>query len=177
MPLYLDDFKPESVIKKVVESSKSLLRNNVELKLRLDNSLTSVYNDQGRYRQVIQNLLANALKFTHSGSITVITELDSKNNMFTTKVKDTGIGIPKEHLRQIFREFTQVDGSTTREYEGSGLGLAICQRLARLMGGDIEVISHVNKGSEFRVWLPLDIRTVVEEGKEIFEENKEVDTK
>lgn len=167
MPLYLEEFRPGTVISKVVESSRSLLGKGVELKMELDKSLTSVYNDKGRYRQIIQNLLANALKFTHKGRITVITGRENKDSFFATRVKDTGIGISEEHQKTIFREFTQVDGSATREYEGTGLGLAICQRLVRLMGGGIDVSSRIHRGSEFTIRLPVDIRDVVEEGKHI----------
>jgi len=173
MPLFLETFKPRSVIKKVIGGSSPLLKTGVEFKMELDKSIRDVYNDKGKYRQIVQNLCANAIKFTHEGGITVITEADSENETFITRIRDTGIGIPEKQLNMIFDEFSQADGSATREYEGSGLGLAICQRLVNLMMGNISVTSQVGEGTEFSVELPLDIRKVVEEGKEISMQEKE----
>lgn len=107
--------------------------------------------DSSRLIQVLNNLLNNAYKFTHEGSITVIIEtiaLDTEVKL-TLKVKDTGIGIPSDKLTSIFDVFTQADVSTTRKYGGTGLGLAISKRICQLMGGDLEASSEINEGSCF----------------------------
>ena len=108
--------------------------------------------DSGRVRQVISNLLGNALKFTKQGAVDVKASLVSDQNDLVTvrfAISDTGIGIPESRLRAIFAPFTQVDASTTREYGGTGLGLTICKQLAELMGGEIGVTSEEDKGSIF----------------------------
>jgi signal transduction histidine kinase len=173
MPLYLEDFSPGTVIKSVVDDSKSLIKPQVKIEIKLDKDIKDIYNDMGKYRQIIQNLLSNALKFTHEGSISLSIRLDKETNMFLTSVRDTGIGIPEAEMENIFAEFRQVDGSTTRKYEGTGLGLTICQRLTRLMGGEIEVASKENEGTVFHLTLPCDIRDVIQEGQEIDTEGEE----
>jgi signal transduction histidine kinase/HPt (histidine-containing phosphotransfer) domain-containing protein/ActR/RegA family two-component response regulator len=108
--------------------------------------------DPGRLRQVLVNLVGNAVKFTSRGEVTVRVSLDqetARDVILRFSVRDTGIGIPTNKLNVIFRKFTQVDASTTRRYGGSGLGLAISKQLAELMGGDIGVQSEEGKGSEF----------------------------
>jgi signal transduction histidine kinase/DNA-binding response OmpR family regulator len=115
--------------------------------------------DPGRIRQILVNLLGNAIKFTISGSVAVEVRHESGDNerghVIVIAVSDTGIGIAKEQLARIFDRFTQVDNSSSRRFEGSGLGLSICQELARLMGGEISVESTLDKGSTFSVRLPL----------------------
>ena len=111
-----------------------------------------LHGDAGRVRQVITNLVGNALKFTKQGAVAVNTSLVSdQNNVVTVKfsISDTGIGIPESRLSAIFTPFTQVDTSTTRKYGGTGLGLTICRQLAELMGGEIGVTSEEGKGSTF----------------------------
>ncbi|SHH52079.1 ATP-binding protein [Massilia sp. CF038] len=114
--------------------------------------------DPGRLRQVLLNLLGNAIKFTQQGSVT----LDLVQGFETEDrceiefiVTDTGIGIPLEKQQMIFEPFAQVDGSTTRQFGGTGLGLTICRRLVILMQGDIAVDSAPGKGSAFRFSVPL----------------------
>lgn len=112
-----------------------------------------VVGDQGRVRQILFNLISNAVKFTKSGSdIDVVFSLKSRGKdkiCFKISVEDSGIGIPKNKLKTIFNKFGQVDASTTRRFGGTGLGLAICKELVGLMGGNIEVKSVESQGSIF----------------------------
>jgi signal transduction histidine kinase len=103
-------------------------------------------------RQVVINLVGNAIKFTRDGLVTV--RLRGDDAWFEILVEDTGIGIPLDKIDRIFEPFTQVDASTTRRYEGTGLGLAVCRRLVGLMGGTIDARSSVGRGSAFTVRLP-----------------------
>jgi PAS domain S-box-containing protein len=110
-----------------------------------------VMGDPSRLRQILNNLVSNAIKFTHQGEIIIRAkaEEEDKGIRFECSVIDTGIGIPKDKQAALFDSFTQVDASTTREYGGTGLGLAISKKMCELMGGDIEVSSTPGKGSRF----------------------------
>ncbi|HEX3703982.1 MAG TPA: response regulator [Vicinamibacterales bacterium] len=127
----------------------------LELKLRLDDSLPAiVVGDITRLRQVLLNLVGNAIKFTHEGSVTVSANAERIGGTdlrihFT--VADTGIGIPRHQLGRLFQSFSQADSSTTRVFGGTGLGLAICKRLTEAMHGDIWVESEEGRGSTFHV--------------------------
>ena len=122
--------------------------------------------DVGRVRQVVTNLVGNAVKFTEDGGVTITVDQTSRNDMATVRiaVSDTGCGIPQDKLERVFNKFEQVDGSSSRRYEGTGLGLSISRRIAEMMGGTITVESEVDQGSvfTFEVTLPL-IETSAEE--------------
>ena len=112
-----------------------------------------VYADIKRVHQVLVNLLSNAIKFTYAGQVTL--KVDTIGSEYVSiSITDTGIGISRPELDQLFVEFYQVDSSTTREYGGTGLGLTITKRLLKLMGGDIEVDSEIGEGSTFIFTLP-----------------------
>src|SRR5207253_7263299 len=105
-----------------------------------------------RVRQVLMNMIGNAIKFTDQGEVDVsasVVRRDGGGATVQFRVRDTGIGISPEQLGTIFQEFTQADASMTRRYGGTGLGLAISRRLVALMGGELAVTSEVGRGSEF----------------------------
>ena len=119
-----------------------------------------VAGDPLRFRQILINLLDNAIKFTPRGSVTLFMAWcpplpDTTHGQLAIRICDTGIGIPPEKLHDLFQMFMQADSSTTRRYGGTGLGLAICQRLVMLMGGEITVRSAQEEGSEFSFTLTL----------------------
>jgi len=118
---------------------------------KVENSM--VKGDSSRLRQILTNIVGNAIKFTSEGEIVVRAEIKEKNNdelFMNFEVSDTGIGIPDENLSTLFESFSQVDTSTTRKFGGTGLGLAIARKLCVLMGGDIAVESVETKGSVFK---------------------------
>ncbi|MBH1939587.1 response regulator [Mobilitalea sibirica] len=131
----------------------------LELNLMISSQVPyNVIGDPTRIRQVLNNLINNAIKFTESGEVYVEVSLVKENEqeiVVLCKVKDTGIGINKSDINKLFRPFSQVDTSMTRKYGGSGLGLSICKKIADLMGGDIKVISKKKKGSTFSFTFPL----------------------
>ncbi len=133
----------------------------LELAIRVDQKIPRhVRGDVGRIRQIVVNLVGNAIKFTDKGEVVLDVEakevLDN-HVILKFSVIDTGIGIEKEHCSKVFKEFEQADASTTRRFGGTGLGLAISSRLLELMGGRIWVESEIGKGSKFQFELPLTI--------------------
>ncbi|WP_421020521.1 ATP-binding protein, partial [Klebsiella pneumoniae] len=113
--------------------------------------------DAVRYKQVIINLVGNAVKFTKQGHIYVrlYQAKDGEVTNLVMEVEDTGIGIPEDRHEAIFENFTQVDNSYSRSYQGTGLGLPVCRKLLRLMDGDITIHSEENKGTTFVSTVPI----------------------
>ena len=138
--------------------SARIAEKNLEPIVRVDPHLPAfVVGDAGRFRQIITNLLGNAVKFTEKGHVLVDISGEVVDDILHMKVKveDTGIGIPAEKLQSVFEKFAQVDGSSTRRHEGTGLGLAISARLVDLMGGKMGVESEVGRGSAF--WFTISL--------------------
>ena len=118
----------------------------------------AVLGDETRVRQIVLNLVSNALKFTDAGEIVIAVRPEPAadgDGGIAISVRDTGIGISEEQAESLFRPFAQAEASTARRYGGTGLGLSICRTLSTRMGGDISVDSRPGEGSTFRVWLPL----------------------
>jgi len=130
----------------------------LDLKLELEGIVDGrVYADSGRIRQILNNLVGNAIKFTEQGSITIKATLTAQNDrrILNCAITDTGIGIPAKKIKSLFTPFSQADSSTTRKYGGTGLGLAIVKQLSQLMKGNVWVESQEGHGSIFRVGLNL----------------------
>ncbi len=148
----------EETIKPAVEAVKTRLASKrLSIAVSVPADLPPVEADPTRLRQVLDNLLDNAIKFTHYGGITICAGVEEgvEPARVWCSVTDTGIGIAPENQGIIFDEFRQVDGTSTRQYEGTGLGLAISRRLLSLMNGHIAVESSPGQGSTFTFWLPV----------------------
>lgn len=131
----------------------------LEFQVEAETSQKSIFTDRQRMEQVLKNLISNALKFTEKGKVRVVIKDSPRTpGQLLFSVSDTGIGIKPEHLDSIFEAFRQADGTTSRKYGGTGLGLSISRELARLLGGEINVISKVGEGSTFDFELPVQYR-------------------
>ena len=129
------------------------------LTARIAPDVDQLVGDQRRFRQVLVNLLTNAVKFTEAGSVVLAAEIDEANGdgepRLRVRITDTGIGIDREHLEHIFKPFHQIDSGSTRQQDGTGLGLSICKKLVGLLGGEISVSSEPGRGTSFEIRLPL----------------------
>jgi PAS domain S-box-containing protein len=154
MEIHPVSFQLEALVDMCLHTLEPMVRSErIHVVKELEAGLPLLATDQDKVRQILMNLLGNAVKFTTAGTITITAR--HHDGAITMAVTDTGIGIPAEALEHIFEEFRQVDSSTTRQYGGTGLGLSISRRLAQLLGGDITVQSAVGVGSTFTVTLPL----------------------
>ncbi|MBQ0799213.1 MAG: response regulator [Porticoccaceae bacterium] len=138
-------------------------KKNLELVCRIPPRCSSIIEaDSARLRQILANLVGNAIKFTQQGSIQLRVDLlgdvEGGRGTLRFEVKDTGIGIEKAKIGKVFEKFTQADGSTTRNFGGTGLGLAICKNLVNKMGGEIFIDSEVGKGSTF--WFDVNVPVI-----------------
>lgn len=154
LTLHLDHFDLPELISNTFGSLESLaVEKQLEYKLEVSGDFPFVFSDSARIRQIMTNLISNAIKFTPSGKIEVKLEPHNENE-WQLSVSDTGMGIKPENIDKIFERFRQVDGSYTRKVGGFGLGLSISQHLAELLGGKITVESELARGSKFIVTLP-----------------------
>jgi CheY-like chemotaxis protein len=137
---------------------------HIKLSCTIDDSIPNMLiGDYVKLRQILNNLLSNAFKFTEEGEIKVVinkASLSEAGMMLRLSVSDTGIGIPNDKINSLFESFHQLDSSTTRKYGGTGLGLSIVKKLVELMGGTIRVESELGKGSSFIFELPFELAEV-----------------
>jgi signal transduction histidine kinase len=168
-----EPFDPRELVEAVVAQHRSLaVQKGIRFKWRDAGAPTEVILDRQRVRQILVNLLGNALKFTQKGEVDVEAK-GASDSEFQVSVRDTGPGIPREEHEAIFEDFRQAEGTSS----GTGLGLAISRRLARVMGGEITLDSEPGQGSVFHLVLPLDCRPVLavaEAGQEPSEQSAEL---
>jgi len=172
--LELVSFNLKQVLQEVLNITSPIAsEKKLELKLHYSESLSEfVIGDPGKVRQIILNLVSNAIKFTSQGGVTINAEAAKKtdaHSLVRISVSDTGIGIPDDVQHRLFQPFTQADSSTRRKHGGTGLGLVISRRLAEMMGGDIMIESEAGKGSTFHVTVYLE--PSVEQEEQFFDDD------
>jgi PAS domain S-box-containing protein len=155
MPLHLEPVSVAELVSELSEALLPILRDR-ELAYRVEvlDELAPIRTDRTKLKQVLLNLVSNAVKFTQEGSVTVTVRRGRSDRGICIVVADTGIGIKSEDLRAIFEDFRQIDQSHTREHGGTGLGLSITRKLLTLLGGSIEVASEYGVGTTFTIELP-----------------------
>jgi two-component system, cell cycle sensor histidine kinase PleC len=155
MPLYVTECHVPDLIGEVIaELDPIIARSKLKVTTDIDEAAAVIRSDRQKVKQIVLNLIANALKFTPEGSVRACARHDPVRDEVHIAVQDTGIGIAPEHQQKVFEDFQQVDSSPTREYGGTGLGLAICRRLADMLGGRISLVSQPGVGSTFTLSLP-----------------------
>lgn len=160
MELDISKFNLIKLIRELIDLySLSGHKKNIRVYSEIDDTVAEHYmGDSYRIRQILVNLLGNAIKFTEKGSVALKVKLEnsfSGNDVLLFSIQDSGSGIPEDKLDRLFKPFAQLDSSSTRRYGGTGLGLSICQKLVELMGGKIGVNSSFETGSEFWFKIPL----------------------
>ena len=159
MPLNATSFGIGELFDEVLAELEPIIkRSNLSVTTRLRGNVPSVRSDRQKVKQIVLNLLSNALKFTPAGSVTMTAAFDAKAKQIVIAVKDTGVGIPVEDQAKVFEDFRQLDSSPARGYGGTGLGLSICRRLANILGGSISLESAPDNGSTFTLRLPAKAR-------------------
>jgi PAS domain S-box-containing protein len=158
MEAFAEDIDIDNLIDEVSGTAHPLMeKNNNTLSIVRGNELGKAHQDLTKLRQTLFNLLSNAAKFTHDGTITLHVNRSKQAGVdwLILAVSDTGIGIAEDKLEHVFEEFSQADDSTTRDYGGTGLGLAISRRFCKLLGGDLGAASELGKGSTFTIHIPV----------------------
>jgi signal transduction histidine kinase len=156
MSLHLSHYRPNEVITEIEKLIPGLMKEkHVKVTVQKDPALQDAVGDVVKIRQIITNLLTNAIKFTKDGSISLSAVKEDEHVVFS--VKDTGIGVPKDVVPIIFEAFRQVDGSIRRKYGGTGLGLNIVENYVKRMKGHLEFESEEGKGTHVTVRLPLEV--------------------
>ena len=161
VPVHTSEFSVREITDDLELSFAPLAREKgLELKFNIGAGMPTLKSDRSKIREIIQNLLANAVKYTEKGKIEIRVAVQTHNSNFQGKriqwsVRDTGIGIAESDLPHLFEPFYMADGVDRRKYPGTGLGLSIVQRLVELLGGDIKIDSKLGKGSTFTVTFPV----------------------
>ena len=159
MPLNVTTFViPDLVDEVMAELEPIIRRSNLTVHRRVRGKLPKLRSDRSKVKQIVLNLLSNALKFTPAGKVTITANPNARENVVTIAVSDTGVGIAPEDQAKVFEDFRQLDSSPARGYGGTGLGLSICRRLAQMLGGTIVLASDVGRGSTFTLSLPVKAR-------------------
>lgn len=142
-----------------------LQKDDVELKLEIEDDLPEVNTDMVKIEQILNNLIGNAIKFTSEGAVTIRANAIDDRSAIKLEIADTGVGIPQEKLETIFEVFRQVDGSITKKFGGTGLGLAICRSFSSLLGIDLSIKSAVGEGTTFTLIIPREFQGPIAEIK------------
>ncbi len=159
MPLHVSEFKLAELIAEIMAEVEPIIaRAKLEVVADVPPGFPPLRSDRPKVKQIVINLLTNALKFTPQGRVKVSTRLLAGGKRLAVAVADTGIGIAEADQAKIFEDFRQADNSSTRQYGGAGLGLAICRRLATVLDGQITVQSRLGQGSTFTLTLPLRLK-------------------
>jgi signal transduction histidine kinase len=159
MPVRLSSFNLRELIGEIMTEVEPLIAgSNLEVTAKVPPGLSVIRSDRQKVKQILLNLLTNALKFTPRGSVTVTCTHHRARREIVIAVSDTGIGIAEADQARIFEAFSQADPASTRETGGTGLGLAICRRLAAVLGGRITLESKVRQGSTFTLIIPLGVK-------------------
>ncbi len=159
MPLNLTSFKIPELVEEVMSELEPIIkRSNLTVRATMPRSVPALKSDRQKVKQIVLNLLSNALKFTPAGSVTIGASYDAKGRMIAIAVQDTGVGIALDDQAKAFEDFRQLDSSPARGYGGTGLGLSICRRLSQMLGGTLELESVLGKGSTFTLRLPARLR-------------------
>ncbi|GBE57641.1 non-motile and phage-resistance protein [bacterium BMS3Abin01] len=155
MQMTPQEFYIGTALKDVISTMQPLAaRKKLRLEVDISRRLTSIYADMGKFKQIMYNLVGNAIKFTpEGGSVSISATI--KGDMARFEVTDTGIGVRKEDRERIFSEFQQADGSSSRHFEGTGLGLALTKKFVEMQGGHIWLESEMGSGSTFSFTIPL----------------------
>jgi signal transduction histidine kinase len=159
MPINVTTFRVAQLIDEVMAELEPIVRrSHLSVKSKIQASLPQLRSDRQKVKQILVNLLSNALKFTPQGAVTVTAGFQPQARTITIAVNDTGIGIAEADHGRIFEDFRQLDSSPARGYGGTGLGLSICRRLAATLEGTIELRSEPGEGSTFTLKLPEKLR-------------------
>jgi signal transduction histidine kinase len=160
MPLQISQFAVQEVVREVMEELQGVIaQSTAKVSVALPADLPRLRSDRQKLKQILVNLLSNALKYTKEGFVEISAVCQSSAGRVELAVRDTGAGIAPEDHQRIFEPFQQAKRVITRPQGGTGLGLAISRRLARMLGGDITVQSALGSGSTFTVLLPVRART------------------
>src|SRR5438094_3058145 len=155
MPLHLEQFELPTLLGELLAEVEPLIQKaRLSATTELTGDLPAVQGDRPKVKQIVLNLITNAIKFTPQGAIRVSAGYDATRDEISLAVKDSGIGIAENDQQKIFDDFRQADDSVTRQYGGAGLGLSICRRLANMLAGRITVESKLGAGSTFTLHLP-----------------------